>query len=154
MKDYYEKLVEVANGSEIITDIIVYSEAEIKRLINNEVKPVMANFINQKGKYNKFDYETSDGRYKAYIMNIRGDDLIKLSKQEYFNENIRFGLGNSKINKNITETANNIPELFWFFNNGVTIICSEVKEHAGSIILKQAQVVNGAQTIHSLNKSF
>ena len=153
MKNYCDKLNEVVDGSEIITDIIVYSEAEILRTINNEIKPVMATFISQKGKYNKFDYETSDGKYKAYIMNIRGEDLIKLSKQEYFNENIRFGLGNSKINKNITDTANTQPEMFWFFNNGITIICSKVVENGQSFTLKQAQVVNGAQTIHSLNKA-
>ena len=153
MNEYYDKLTEVTNDSEIIIDIIVYSEAEILRKINNEIKPLIANFISQKGKYNKFDYETSDGKYKAYIMNIVDNDLIKLSKQEYFNENIRFGLGNSKINKNITDTANKEPEMFWFFNNGITIICSEVVENGHSFTLKKAQVVNGAQTIHSLKKA-
>lgn len=153
MNEFRNKLEEVIKESDLIQEVIVYSESGIERKLNNEVKPVIASFISQKGKYNKFDYETSDGKYKAYIMNISGDDLVKLSKQEYFNENIRFGIGNSKINKNITNTVNNDPELFWFFNNGITIICNEVKENAQSFMLKGAQVVNGAQTIHSLSKA-
>jgi hypothetical protein len=153
MKSYEYELNEMIREVEIITDMTVYSEAEIVRLINNEVKPVMASFMRQNGGYHKFNYETSDGNCKAYIMNIKGEDLIKLSKPEYFHENIRFGLGNSKINKSITDTANTQPEMFWFFNNGITITCKEVKEMGGSIILKHAQVVNGAQTIHSLKKA-
>ena len=153
MEQFQNTLNDVASTSLIVEDILVYSERSIMRKINGEVKHVIAKFVSQKGQYNKFDYETTDQKYKAYIMNISGEDLIKLSKQEYFNENIRFGLGNSKINKSITETANSDPELFWFFNNSVTIVCSQVVDNGGSFTLKQAQVVNGAQTIFALNKA-
>ncbi|MBC7405977.1 MAG: AIPR family protein [Candidatus Parcubacteria bacterium] len=151
MKDFQDELNNVIEGSEII-DVNVYSEQSILRKLNGSVAPIMVSFVD-KGKMSKFDYKTQDDKYKAHIMTMSGTDVIKLSDQEYFDENIRFGLGNSKINKNITMTVNETPELFWFYNNGITIVCTSVTENQGSYKLENPQVVNGAQTIHSIKNA-
>lgn len=74
--------------------------------------------------------------------------------------NIRQSLGNTDVNKQIRESAEQEPEHFWYFNNGITLIADGIEKapsnsaskSAGVFSLKRASVVNGAQTASSLGK--
>ncbi|MGQ9706863.1 MAG: AIPR family protein [bacterium] len=50
------------------------------------------------------------------------------------------------------------PEIFWYLNNGITILCSEAskKGTAGKdyIKIKNAQVINGQQTVRVLYETY
>jgi len=69
-----------------------------------------------------------------------------------FSRNIRLDLGNTDPNKNIRETFRDSPKEFVFSNNGITIICEEIKHKPGNqeLLLKNPRVVNGSQTLHSV----
>lgn len=69
-----------------------------------------------------------------------------------FSRNIRLDLGNTDPNKNIRETFRNNPKEFVFSNNGITIICEEIKHKPGNqeLLLRNPRVVNGSQTLHSV----
>lgn len=77
------------------------------------------------------------------------------------NQNIRKFLGDTSINEAIQQTATESPELFFFFNNGITIVCSAVEKTvkgggdriSGTFRCTGAQIVNGAQTIGSLKRA-
>lgn len=62
------------------------------------------------------------------------------------------------INRLIFETAINEIESpkFWYFNNGITIVCDDIKEStSGKVInLKNAQIINGAQTTYALFEAY
>ncbi|MBV4438452.1 AIPR family protein [Clostridium tyrobutyricum] len=86
------------------------------------------------------------------------------SKEKYlFYSNIRNFLGKrNKVNKQIEETYNEFPKNFWFYNNGITIVCDkyetpkELKDGSAKIIIETPQIVNGCQTsstIYSLWKN-
>jgi hypothetical protein len=91
-------------------------------------------------------------------------DLVNLySKynQRLFSSNIRQFLGRGgPANSEIVSTAVNRPDLFWYFNNGVTIIANSVKKtvvggskrEVGDIICAGLSIVNGAQTVGSLSQ--
>lgn len=77
-----------------------------------------------------------------------------------FNRNIRNPLGRTAINNDLIETLIREPAKFWYFNNGVTILCDAVEKthqsmrnpqasHLG-LTLHNASVVNGAQTVKSV----
>lgn len=76
-----------------------------------------------------------------------------------FARNIRgfLGMGDSNINRDIAQTLKNEPENFWYFNNGVTIVCDEAKSTSkgGRTILsiKNGQVINGQQTTRVISES-
>lgn len=85
-------------------------------------------------------------------------------KQGYpiFDKNIREYLGNTGVNKNIYNTlmSQNDRKNFFYYNNGITIICDKIdsavtKIHAGtnlsvSFSIHNPQIVNGCQTVNSI----
>jgi hypothetical protein len=74
--------------------------------------------------------------------------------REYlFESNIRHYMGRSGVNKEIKKTLENEYNIdFWWLNNGVTIIASNIR-HSGhkKIKLENIQIVNGLQTSHSIH---
>lgn len=74
--------------------------------------------------------------------------------------NIRHSLGATDVNAEIKSTAQNYPERFWYFNNGVTLVADSASKapagaasrSAGLFEFKAASIVNGAQTVSSLAK--
>ena len=76
-------------------------------------------------------------------------------EKKLFARNIRGFLGmKSPVNKGMEETLKKEPERFFYYNNGVTIICDEAerKSSGGRDILQVAnpQVINGQQTTRTL----
>lgn len=77
-----------------------------------------------------------------------------------FNLNIRNPLGRTPINNELIDTLTHEPAHFWYFNNGVTILCEAVEKTHQSmrqpqsrplgLTLRNASVVNGAQTVRSV----
>lgn len=72
--------------------------------------------------------------------------------------NIRHALGTTDVNSEIRKTALSDPSHFWYFNNGITLICKEAvkapskasSRSAGVFGFKDASIVNGAQTVSTL----
>lgn len=77
-----------------------------------------------------------------------------------YNLNIRNPLGRTSINNGLIETLTTEPSAFWYFNNGITILCDSVQKAGQSmrnpysrplgLTLHNASVVNGAQTVRSI----
>lgn len=98
---------------------------------------------------------------EAYYVMAKVPDVYKLWKdaenQDYplFEENIREYLGGtSKINKGIIATLKNPDERanFFYYNNGITIICDEAKATSQFINIDNPQIVNGCQTVSSISE--
>ncbi|MDI2125098.1 AIPR family protein [Yinghuangia seranimata] len=79
-----------------------------------------------------------------------------------FTENIRQSLGATRINTGIQQTLTGEPDNFWYFNNGITILCDEivpdwpgrrVPNEPVVLSLKRASIVNGAQTVTEIAKA-
>lgn len=84
----------------------------------------------------------SISNYFAFIT----DEDKKLRKY-IFDWNVRDYEGQVEVNKEIRATLDDpdSPE-FWWLNNGVTVICSEVSAKRKTFSLDDVQIVNGLQT--------
>lgn len=71
-----------------------------------------------------------------------------------YQSNIRNYLKQSKINRKIKETLINEPDKFWYFNNGVTIVCENFQPVNKVIVLAEPQIVNGCQTSKTIAEYF
>lgn len=74
-----------------------------------------------------------------------------------FEENIREYLGGtSGINKGIIQTLKDPKERgnFFYYNNGITIICDKAKADAKKVEIENPQIVNGCQTVSSIAEHF
>lgn len=79
---------------------------------------------------------------------------------DLFNLNIRNPLGRTAINNELVSTLEHEPANFWYFNNGVTILCDSVDRNTRAMVaphdvpvdltLHGASVVNGAQTVKAV----
>jgi hypothetical protein len=86
---------------------------------------------------------------RLHQMNIEA----KERKYPLFEENIRDYLGKSTVNKGIIQTLKNANERnnFFYYNNGVTIICKNIIPVAQNTIeMTQPQIINGCQTVNSI----
>ena len=84
-------------------------------------------------------------------------EIFHKSGVRIFARNVRGYLGSTKINKNIEKTLADEPENFWYYNNGITIVCDQA-EHVtrkGRNFLKveNPQIINGQQTTRTLSTS-
>jgi AIPR protein len=72
-----------------------------------------------------------------------------------YEDNIRDYLGRSPINNGIIQTLKNPDDRsnFFYYNNGVTIICDEIKsDGTNKIELIKPQIINGCQTVNSISE--
>ncbi len=95
----------------------------------------------------------------SWIFTMNGTDIGNIYNEigrRLFARNIRGFLGNNEINKSIEKTLEKEPHLFWYYNNGITIIGNKVKLESSKgetyISLSNAQIINGQQTTRVLGK--
>ncbi|PFZ26687.1 AIPR family protein [Bacillus wiedmannii] len=95
--------------------------------------------------------------YKAYYGQVAASDIAMWWEEHYpslFSPNIRMFLGDTNVNDNIIRTLKDEPENFWYFNNGITALCSTIKKKPiggntrayGIFEIEDLKIVNGAQT--------
>jgi hypothetical protein len=95
-------------------------------------------------------YGTASAAQVAAWYGAHGDRL--------FDGNIRRGLGATPANRSIVDTLRSQGQHFWYFNNGITVLCEDIRKTAvgsaqrsyGQFALRGVTVVNGAQTVASI----
>jgi hypothetical protein len=112
--------------------------------------------------------ERSDGDVRGVIASVDARSYINLIattdgksiKRHLFDDNLRVFLGiKGGYKASIIETATSRDShLFWYLNNGITITCRNFSYNKGhvnpTLNLESFQVVNGAQTSHSLFEAY
>ncbi|MGW5102846.1 AIPR family protein [Streptomyces sp. NPDC004100] len=100
--------------------------------------------------------------YPSYEGVVQAEEVAEWAEHgnELFARNIRNPLGLTPINKELVDTLTGEPSHFWYFNNGVTVLCDSVEAVFGSqkfperhpvrLTATGASVVNGAQTVRSV----
>ena len=79
-------------------------------------------------------------------------EFISKNRDYVFESNIRQWMQfKTTVNKGIRETLQNVPNKFFYYNNGITVVVSNYEETGdNSILLHAPQIVNGAQTSNSI----
>jgi hypothetical protein len=77
-----------------------------------------------------------------------------------FAKNLRGVLGDTDVNTEMRLTLQDVPDKFWYFNNGITIISSKITKTMaggggtdfGTFHCENISVVNGAQTVSTIGR--
>ena len=106
------------------------------------------------------DYGKVSTPFKAYYGQMDVADISNWAKygDNLYARNIRGFKGSTDVNEAIVGTLKKAPENFIYFNNGITITCSELarkplgsgSKTSGVFECKGASIVNGAQTVGSI----
>jgi len=78
-----------------------------------------------------------------------------------FDRNLRKFIHDSSVNAAISTTLLTDPSKFWYFNNGITVLCARIEKapaggasrKSGKFAFEGATVVNGAQTVGSIGQA-
>ncbi|GAA1187905.1 AIPR family protein [Streptomyces rhizosphaericus] len=102
--------------------------------------------------------------YKAMYGTMTVPDLADLYEEHgrgLFARNIRNALDLTDVNIKIRNTLLEEPEHFWYFSNGITMLCESIKTigralpgKVGNFQLSGVSVVNGAQTVSAIHRAF
>ncbi|GAA4071612.1 AIPR family protein [Streptomyces shaanxiensis] len=105
----------------------------------------------------------SDALYESYQGVVDAEQVADWAAQHganLFNLNIRKPLGRTPINNSLIATLTEEPANFWYYNNGITVLCDRVEKVERSVraphqkplllTLHNASVVNGAQTVRAV----
>lgn len=87
---------------------------------------------------------------RLYAIQVK--ELLKfqgIQDRTLFSKNVRFGLGKTRVNKEIEKTLRERTDhsSFFLFHNGITIICDELTEEEGSISFNNYSIINGCQSM-------
>lgn len=112
--------------------------------------------IKLKGVLDRFDGNTGVESW-VFPVNVRHiAEMYEQSGLRIFARNVRGFLGETPINRNMEATLDREPEYFWYYNNGITIICDEAESlsRGGREVIRvvNPQVINGQQTTRTLHK--
>ncbi|MFE6101789.1 AIPR family protein [Streptomyces laurentii] len=108
----------------------------------------------------------SEALYESYQGVVDAEQVAGWAQQaekdgtDLFNLNIRRPLGRTPINNALISTLTEEPANFWYYNNGITVLCDRVEKTERSklaphqkpltLTLHNASVVNGAQTVRAV----
>lgn len=104
----------------------------------------------------KLTYQDQQRDTRSYLFNARLSDirdyLETTDPARLVARNVRYNLG-GRIAREIRKTYEQQPDDFWYFHNGLTIVCDEMPEVGGHARLINPSVINGAQTLYAINAS-
>jgi hypothetical protein len=122
----------------------------------NSTRPVPTTDLHIEGEQLFKFYDTATKR-NSWIFSVSGQQIGHLYNEfgnRIFSRNIRGFKGENTVNRDIASTLKDLPEDFWYFNNGITIVCDAAKhvneKGLNFIRIKNAQIINGQQTTRVL----
>lgn len=100
----------------------------------------------------------SRSKIESWVFSMQGDaiaHLYEVGGKRLFARNVRGFLGETTdVNRSMESTLKKEPERFFYYNNGITILCDDAKKVSakGKDILRVSnpQVINGQQTTRTL----
>ncbi|MCK4781415.1 AIPR family protein [Candidatus Parcubacteria bacterium] len=129
---------------------------DIKRKQNLKDETIELAYFGDKTISSEIEIEKIKGR----LATARGQDIANLVKKygdALFEKNVRGWMSFRKYNKDILESCSSEDdsELFWFLNNGLTIVCESCIPDPDKKMLKikNLQIINGQQTSIVLEKA-
>jgi len=173
-KDKYElELVfitthkDIPNIHNIVKDTLGFKKGEYSLYFFDEIMLKFADSLRDYtpdiGTYN-LKFNSSDNTiikrkknspYDSSVVSVSLDDIRQLVNKygdKLFRKNVRNFLGKSICNRGILMTLDSDQNNFWYYNNGITILADEasIVMEEDYIRLKNPQIVNGCQTVRSV----
>lgn len=99
--------------------------------------------------------------YQAFYGQVSAEEIARWYAEHssrLFARNLRKFRGDTEVNRAIKATLVRSPGKFWYFNNGITVLCNSIGKKAiggatrdtGHFVCEGVSVVNGAQTVGNI----
>ncbi len=142
----------------------IFDRRALLRLLHDYVEgaappvPRLRLLVLRNEQFKRYDPKTG---ITSWIFAMAGREMGKLYEfagLRIFARNIRGYLGhNTDVNRGMRQTLQERPDYFWYFNNGVTIICDSVDPETDRgqdyLAVTNPQIINGQQTTRTLSEA-
>jgi len=149
-KDAYEINTLLENRKSLIKNLTyeLVDGSVIQQYVDSNSEPY--NYV-PKGLFN---LDRSDNILKysdnSYVCNISALSLKDIwdsdGKKGLLAMNLRYYIVNKNIDEKIKNSIQNQGDNFWYYNNGIIIVCDDAEFKNDQVILKNFSIVNGGQT--------
>lgn len=148
--------LQIIDGKSILLILTDYLDGVAPPVSSIELPVESGNGVQVRGILYRHD---ATHNIESYILPVSARSMADVYAKagiRLFARNVRGFLGGStEVNRNMKETLANEPAFFWYYNNGITIICDEVESvmTKGRQILRitRPQVINGQQTTRTIH---
>jgi len=141
-----------------IDDILNLFQANLQ-----SVNPLSSETVNLNFSKGQF-FLRQEGNFPALVVSIKGNELASLYTKygdRLFERNIRLfrGVRKGSINAEIINTVLNTSDRkkFWYFNNGISFVCSDFcfddEKNPTKVTVVGPQIINGCQTTVCLKEA-
>lgn len=112
--------------------------------------------VRSEGVIKRFDSQKEIESWVFSMSSANVGDMYARAGLRLFARNIRGYLGKkNEINEAMAKTIKREPQNFWYYNNGVTIVCDSARRETQGgqdvLIVERPQVINGQQTTRTLS---
>jgi hypothetical protein len=168
-KTIRNEAISKAKAAECDTEFFIYDWENIEQFYIDYIEgiapaiPMLALRINPNGRIQnegtiyRFDPQTAMESWVFSMSAQDAGDMYEKAGLRLFARNIRGYLGETEINEAIKDTLVNEPHNFWYYNNGITIVCDSARQEKQKgqelLRLERPQVINGQQTIRTLTQT-
>lgn len=145
---------EVLDGTQVMRVLSDYLDGVAPPVPSLELEMESGGGIRSGGALSRFDSRTD---IESWVFSMTANAVANLFDRagtRLFARNVRGFLGSTDINRGMEATLVEEPEYFFYYNNGVTIVCDEASQQQsrGKSVLHvtNPQVINGQQTTRAL----
>jgi hypothetical protein len=138
------------DASELVT-FAQLNQAEIYRILSSGLAgaPIELDF-------GLANWGRIDDPIESYYGTITGEEVAdwwKKNGERLFERNLRGVLGKTEVNLEVSNTIDNRPADFWFFNNGITVVASKVTKTLAGGSNRELGTFKAENAREPLNKS-
>lgn len=151
-----EAEIDIIDGKRVLRLLADYLDGVAPPVPLLEIELERGQGIKLSGVLQRFDQRT---KIESWVVPVAVDQIGRMYETagvRLFARNVRGFLGDTPINRNMRDTLEHEPENFWYYNNGVTIVCDEAEQvkRGGTEVLRlvNPQVINGQQTTRTLHE--
>ena len=148
--------LEVLAGKRIIHLLSDYLDGAAPPIPTVDLEMESGAAITVNGVLQRYD---KDNEVESWAFPMRGSSiahLVDATGLRLFARNVRGFLGDSPVNRGMLDTLSHEPDYFFYYNNGITIICDNAERvsRGGKDILRVSnpQIINGQQTARVLSR--
>jgi hypothetical protein len=154
-RDIDDLLEEMNDPTEMLT-LTVYGQKELHRLVSGQAEgePISLEIGLR-------DWGNTSEPFKAYYGQVEASHIAEwwhANGKKLFARNLRTFIGSTDVNDSMLDTIVTCPENFWYFNNGITLLCNKIGKKPmgasdrafGTFVCEGVSIVNGAQTVGTL----
>ncbi len=150
--------IEICGGQRIMLLLADYLEGVAPPVPSLDLEMESGHGVVMKGILQRHDKKTD---IESWIFSMSGQAVAEIFERtgpRIFARNVRGFLENTDVNKSMVITLKHEPEFFWYYNNGITIVCDSAEQRSSSgkdiLHVDNPQIINGQQTTRTLHRMF